>query len=197
MVKESEKIKDGFLRVTEVISPFTGIEFVPEEILAPACERGTKVHSYIEAILSGWKCSIQCDTVKPYIESFAKFWESSKHAFTGKITLEQRLYCVEHKITGQADVIVETEDRTYIIDWKTSSRQQKTSWKLQGSVYRYLCEVNGYKNVDSVLFVRLDKTGKAPCPYKSEDHIDNLTTFFKCLELYRHFDMENTRNKWS
>jgi len=193
--EQKDIIKEGYLRVTTIISPFTGIEFVPKEILEPACSRGTAVHKHIEAILSGWDLHVQDDVVKPYVQSFRKFWESSKHAFDGKITLEKRFYCDEHKITGQVDVMIETEDRTYLIDWKTSSSFQK-SFYLQGAVYRYLCEVNGYKKVDNVLFVKLNKEGKAPCPYKSDDHAGNLDIFFKCLELFKYFKMEKTRNKW-
>ncbi len=182
-------------RVTEIISPFTGIEFVPKEILESAGRRGTRVHKHIEGILLGLEFCVKHDKVLPYIESFNTFWDKSKHAFeSGKITLEKRFYCDKHMITGQADVLIETEDRTYVIDWKTSSRPQK-SWALQGAAYRYLAEINGYKNVDSVLFVKLDKFGNAPALYKHEDYDENLSIFFKCVDLYRWFDMGNTRKK--
>ncbi len=182
-------------RVTEVISPFTGIEFVPKEVLKKAGDRGTRVHKYIEGILNGWEFHVKHEDSIKYIESFNTFWNDSKDSFDGKVTLEKRFYCDKHMITGQADVIIETEGRTYMIDWKTSSMPQK-SWALQGAAYRYLAEEAGYKNVDSVLFVKLNKLGKAPSLYKHEDHEENLATFLKCLDLYRWFEMGKTRNKW-
>jgi hypothetical protein len=182
-------------RVTEVITPFSGVEFVPEDILKSAGDRGTLVHKYIEGSLQGFKGSLT-EEMGPYVDSFEKFWDSSKHVFGGgKIVLEKRLFCDVLGITGQADVIVETSDRTYMIDWKTSSRPQK-SWALQGAAYRYLAEVNGYKHVDSVLFVKLNKTGKSPTLYKHENYEENISVFKKCLELFRWFDMKNTRKKW-
>tara|TARA_R110002126_G_scaffold200505_1_gene348103 strand:+ start:1835 stop:2344 length:510 start_codon:yes stop_codon:yes gene_type:complete len=168
---------------------------VPKDILEAAGLRGTAVHKYIEGILDGWDFSVIPPNLLPYIDSWRLFWDSSKHAFEGKITLEKRLYCDEHKITGQADVIVETEDRTYIIDWKTSSVPQK-SWALQGAAYKHLAEVNGYKNVDSVLFVKLLKNGKTPSLHKHENHEENLEIFFKCLDLYQWFEMSKTRKQW-
>ena len=182
-------------RVTEVLSPFTGIEFVSRDILDPAAERGTNVHAHIEGILKGWDFQVTEDVVLPYVESFKKFWEKSSHAFeAGEIILEKRMFCSEKKITGQVDVIIKCEDRTYLIDWKTSSSPHK-SWALQGAAYRYLCEMEGYENVDSTLFVKLSKKGGAPTPYKHENYKENLNIFFKCLELYRYFDMSRTRNK--
>ena len=75
-------------RVTEVISPFSGVEFVPEDILRPAAERGTLVHKYVEGLLQGFKGSLTEEMI-PYVESFEKFWDSSKHVFdSGKIILE-------------------------------------------------------------------------------------------------------------
>lgn len=189
----AEQIYD---RITEVLTPFTGIEFISADILENAAQRGTEVHKFIEGVLKGWEFHVEHGTIKPYIDSFRTFWEKSNHAFEGgKIILEERLYCDKHRITGQADVIIKMKDRTYIIDWKTSSAPQK-SWHLQGAAYKYLCEVNGYSNVDDVLFVKLNNDGKAPSLHKSSEHKDNLETFFKCLDLYRWFNMKNTRNKW-
>ena len=194
MEKKESVIEPIYDRVTAVLSPFTGIEFVDENLLKPAAERGTRVHSHIEGYLNGWGFNDVKEDVALYLKSFEIFWEKSKHIFDGgKITLENRMFCHDKKITGQADVIIKVKDRTYLIDWKTSSKKQK-SWDLQGAAYRYLCEVEEYKDVDSVLFVKLSKTGKAPSVSKSENHKENLDIFFKCLELYKFFDMKNTRN---
>ena len=183
-------------RVTEVLSPFSGVEFVPQDILDAAAKKGTKVHSYIEGTLKGEAYYIPDYNHSKYVQSFLKFWDKSKHAFEGgEIILEKRLFCEEKKISGAMDVIVKMPDRTYIIDWKTSSRPQK-SWQLQGAAYKYLCKVNGFESVDNVLFVHLSKDANQPSLQKSENYEENLDIFDKCLELYRWFDMKNTRNTW-
>lgn len=187
--------KESYERVTEVLSPFTGIEFVPKELLAPACERGTQVHQFIEGVLEDSPFSICSEVVRPYVESFSTFWDKSKHAYKdGNMTLEKRLFCDDKKIKGKPDLIVETFGKTYVLDWKTSASPHK-SWALQGAAYRYLLEVNGYQDVDSVLFIKLSKEGKGPTLYKHDNHEENLEVFFKCLELYRWFSMKTTRNK--
>ena len=192
----AEKVYD---RVTEVLSPFSGVEFVPKDVLDRAAEKGTKVHELIEKKLKGEDFILDFaeEEVIPYVKSFMTFWDTSKHAFEGgEIILEKRLFCDTNKISGAMDVVVKMPDRTYIIDWKTSTRPQK-SWQLQGAAYRYLCETNGFANVDDVLFVKLDKEGKHPSLHKSEKYKTHADVFFKCLDLYRWFDMKNTRNTWS
>ena len=135
------------------------------------------------------------EEVSPYLESFKKFWEASGHAFEGgKMVTERRMFCKDKKITGQADVIIEVDGCTYVIDWKTSSTKHKF-WALQGAAYRYLCESEGYDNVEAVLFVKLAKTGNRAVLYKHENYEENLEIFFKCLEIYRYFEMKKTRNK--
>ncbi len=166
-----------------------------------AGERGTRVHKYIEGYLNGWKLAEYEEDAAPYVASFRRFWDASGHAFEdGKMVTEKRLFCPDKKITGQADVIIECDGCTYIIDWKTSSMKHRF-WELQGAAYRYLCEcqeyqgLKRYNNVAAVLFVKLSKTGNRPVLYKDENYEENLEIFFKCLEIYRYFDMKKTRNK--
>lgn len=181
-----------YLRVTEIISPFTGVEFVPADILQKAADRGTRVHNQIESYFDGWGLIGQEDT-KQYLQCFEKFWEGYEHNFEGaEIQTETRLYCDKLGITGQIDVIARFPHRTLLIDWKTSSRVYD-HWHLQGAAYKYLCQQNGYPDVDNVLFVKLNKSRATT--YKSEDHEHNLDIFFKCLELYKHFKMNTTRTK--
>ncbi len=201
MENSNTVIEPIYDRVTEVLRPFTGVEFVDKDILDTAAERGNKVHSYIEGYLKGIHFQFEDEVIAPYVQSFKKFWEASSHAFKdGNIILEKRLFCSQKKITGKADVIIEVkgqtkeEDITYIIDWKTSVSKNK-SWALQGAAYKYLCIEEGYENVEAVLFVRLSKHGKSATINKDENYEENLEIFLKCLDLYRYFDMKKSRNK--
>lgn len=190
-----EKIE--YDRITEVLSPFSGIEFVPKNLLDKASMRGTNVHKTIEAHLSGWDISIFEDEVEPYYKSFLEFWESSNHLFKSfELVKEKRLYCDKLMITGQIDLIVVVAEKTYLLDWKTSANFSK-SWYLQGAAYKYLCQINGYPDVDDCLFVKLKKDGKKPTLYKSDDHKSHINLFQNCLDIYRYFDMKKTRKAWN
>lgn len=185
---------EDYQRVTEIISPFTGIEFVPEDILNHASQRGSEVHRYIEAFFEGWPIHVMPQQISYYYASFLHFWESSKHQFDGgEIQIEKRVNCPDLMVTGCADLVAVCEGRTYLIDWKTSASFHK-SWYVQGAAYKHLFELNEYENVDDVLFVKLKKDGSPPSLYKSKDQ-GHLDIFFKCVELYRYFEMDKTRKK--
>lgn len=188
-----EVLKTEYDRVTEIIAPFTGIEFVDSALLSFASERGKRVHKHIEGILRGWSFEQEDPLISPYIRSFEAFWDGYKHNFEGGDSLiEKRLYSDQHMITGQPDLIVEKEDRILIVDWKTSSKFHK-SWYLQGAAYRYMAELQyGEDHVDDVLFVKLNKNAKATL-YKTSEHKENLNIFMDCLRLYRWFSMDKTR----
>lgn len=193
---EGEDPRKEYLRVTTVIAPFSGVEFVPERYLVPAAAKGTLVHNYIESQLAGFEEPCDNDAIQPYLNSFNKFWDTTLPELEGgKITLEKRFYCDTYKITGKADLLVEFPDRVLIFDWKTSGRPH-LSWNLQAAAYRYLAESNGVKNVKDVEFVKLSKYGAKPTTYKYIDYEKDLARFFSCLELYRFFKMDTTRNKW-
>jgi len=191
------EIKEEFDRITSIISPFSGIEFIPQEVLIPAADRGTLVHQYVQAFISDWEIHVVDEGLKGYIDSFKKFWKSYSHIIEGgKHIIEKRFYCDELKITGQIDLIVEFENRTYIFDWKTSAREYKSSYRLQGAAYKHLCKVNGLKHVDDAMFVKLKKDGTSSTQYKYSTYEEDIHTFKKCVELYRFFNMKNTRKKW-
>lgn len=188
-----EVIKEGYHRISDILKPFTGVEFVDPEKLEYAGERGTRVHAYIEEILRGeWVPNMFDPVSKPYIDSFNCFWEGSSHLFKDcKMVLEQRFYCDQLMITGKIDALFHKSGRTYLIDWKTSSSFHN-HWHIQGAAYQYLAKVNGFHNPDEVLFVHLKKN-KKPTTYKDNDSKKSLEIFLKCLDLYNFFGMKHNR----
>ena len=44
---------DKHIRVTDILSPFSGLDRVPKDILANAARRGSRVHDVCEAIVKG------------------------------------------------------------------------------------------------------------------------------------------------
>ena len=181
-------------RVTEVLGKFTGIEQIDPEVLQRSADRGTAIHNCIEeALTARFSDDPVSDEVLAYMESYEAFWDKSRHVFKDcEMIVEKRLFCDELMITGKIDVIFTKPGRTFLIDWKTGSRKQD-SWFIQGAAYRHLLKVNGYDNPDDVLFVHLKKN-KKPTTYKDSEHEKHLDIFKKCLELYRHFNMQ-TRKK--
>lgn len=183
------KDQDNYLRITELIMPFSGVEFVPEQYLIPAAERGTLVHEQIENYLSPLGIVEQYEHIDGYMKSFYDFWES----WTGKdiIAMEERLFCDEKMITGKFDLLCRSGDSFCILDWKTSSKPQKKSWRLQAAGYRYLA--SSKYDVDQVIFVNLKKNGSTAGIYSFDSYEEDLETLWKCLDLYRYFEMNTTR----
>jgi hypothetical protein len=193
----TEEIRDGFIRVTDVIGAFSGVLDVPREILDPAAERGSMTHAFIELILQGEDPQVVPEEIQGFLASFRDFWNRHSHTFqNAPIELEKRLYCESWKITGCVDAIIKAEDKTYLVDWKTCSSAHPLSWRLQGAAYKYLAEINGYKTIEDVMFVRLKKDGKTPALAKYASFMEDLGMFRNCLDVYQYFEIDK-RKGWN
>lgn len=85
-------------------------------------------------------------------------------------------------ITGQVDMIIDSEDGAIVLDLKTSARPSKT-WPLQGSAYAYMARKHGY-DIKGIHFLHLNRNGNAPNLYVYDDEIE---LFKKCLDVFKHF----------
>lgn len=170
-------IKEGYLRVTQVLSIFSGLHKVDPEILAKAAERGTQVHKIIEAL----ECNLGVDDIplhlKPYIDSYEE-WSFDKEF----ISKPDRFYCDELKITGDLDAVYKKGKDLVLVDYKTPEKESRT-WKMQATAYAYLARKSGY-DISKVEFVKLSKTGKEPKVFVYEE---DFPLFLKMLECYRYF----------
>lgn len=165
---------NSYDRVTSVLSPFSGLSSVPEEILNKAKERGTEVHKICGAIMLGFPPS---ETIyQGYIDSFKK-WSDKNF-----IAQPERFFCDVHKITGECDGIYEENGELVLFDIKTPIKESKT-WPLQGSAYAYLSRNNGHP-ISRIEFIKLSKNGDAPVVYTYQE---NFELFISCLEVYREF----------
>lgn len=118
------------------------------------------------------------EETKGYVKSFRQWWNKGIKV----LSIEQRFYCSELMITGQVDMIIQTEDGPVILDLKTSAKPSKT-WPLQGSAYAYMARKNGY-DIKGIQFLHLNKNGDEPDLYVYDDQFD---LFNKCLDVYKHF----------
>jgi len=171
------EIKD-YIRVTDVLFPFSGLKSIDPLILQRAAERGTKVHEIIEAIIEGLGTPVITPDVDGYITSFQK-WMPKKF-----VQKPERFFCNDLMLTGECDGIYDDEegDGLVLVDFKTPVNESKT-WRLQGSAYAYLARKAGYE-IKRIEFVKLSKTGSAPKVYIYEEDFE---MYLKCLDVYKMF----------
>lgn len=178
---EDQHCKDKYLRVTNILYPFSGLSKIDPVVVAKAAERGTKVHKICEAIMLGLGEIGVDEQTKPYVESFKQWWNQGHDV----LLMEKRFWCNELMITGQVDMILHTPEGLHIVDIKTSSKPSKT-WPLQGSAYAYLARKAGY-DIKKVFFLHLNKFGKEPKVY--EYGIDE-SFFFAVYRIYKYIFQE-------
>lgn len=175
----SEIIREGFDRVTSVLSFASGMDKIPPEVLANACARGSAVHNAIDGIIKNLG-----DFSEPehqgYINSF-KLWAADKKL----LPAPPRFYCDELMITGEIDCYIPPNvhplDPGWIVDFKTSAKESKM-WSLQATAYRYLANLKGYE-IHGCIFIKLDKNGLYPEIYEYEY---DFSLFKAYLDVYRH-----------
>jgi hypothetical protein len=173
-----KKNREKYLRVTNVLYPFSGLDKIDADIVAKAADRGTRVHKICEGIISGLGDIGTDEETWGYVESFKRWWQLG-HAV---VAMEERFWDDDLKITGQVDIILETSEGLAIVDLKTSSRPSKT-WQAQGSAYAYLAKRDGF-DIKKIFFLHLNKHGKEP---KLIEYPVDDSFFLAVLRVYIHF----------
>lgn len=167
-----------YIRISSVLSPFSGLNHIPKDVLTKAADRGTKVHAICDAIIEGVGLSCIEPELQGYIDSFNQ-WNYDKKF----IEKPSRLFCDKHTITGEIDGIYKDKNGDLVLfDLKTPQKESK-SWIYQASAYSYLCKENGYE-ICRLEFIQLSKTGKDAKIYHYEE---DFKTFLECLKLYNIF----------
>ncbi len=174
----TEKSRENYLRITNILYPFSGLHNIDADILAYAAERGTKVHKICEGIISGLGEIGVDDETWGYVESFKKWWNLGHEV----VMMEQRFWDDDLEITGQIDLIINTADGLAIVDLKTSSRPSKT-WQAQGAAYAYLAKKSKH-DIKKIYFLHLNKHGKEPTIH--EYPVDD-SFFLAIYRTYKHF----------
>lgn len=180
---DEKKSRENYLRITQILYPFSGLSKIDPDIVAKAANRGTKVHKICEAIVEGLGEIGVDDETALYVESFKKWWATNPVV----IEMEKRFWCDDLQITGQVDFILETPEGLAICDLKTSYKPSKT-WAIQGAAYAYLARLAGY-DIKKIIFIHLSKLGRAPKFY--EYPLDDYF-FLSILRVYNYFFREGT-----
>lgn len=179
-----EVIKEGYTRVSEILSIFQAYSFIPKEKLRKACELGTDIHEAIEAYFKGEFTPLS-EKKSPYFESFLK-WVEQIHPVP--ICQEKRFYSDSLMVTGKLDLIANIGEEAYIIDFKTGSWSHPEIWKLQLHFYALLMSMDCNEVIpEKFMIVHLKKEGIAPDIYTFSYEHQTTQICLKSLECYRFF----------
>jgi len=180
------KPKEGYTRVTTVLSPFSGLGQVPADILQRAADRGTAVHVLCDAYIQGLGIPAAASNIQGYYSSFEK-WAEGKTFYP----TPGRFYDDDRMLTGECDCVIETEGGCVLVDFKTSAKEGKT-WPLQGCAYVELARKEGW-NLIGIHFVKLQKDGSEPEVF-IYDYNKHLPMWSMCFEVYKEFFAKNEFN---
>jgi hypothetical protein len=170
-------IKPGYLRVTDILSPFSGLSKIDPLVLQNAADRGTLVHEIIECIEQGFGKEWVPNHIEGYVESYER-WAGDKSFLTSP----KRLYDDNLMITGLVDSIYKDGEDLVLVDYKTPAKESR-SWEMQASAYSHMCKNHGY-NISRIEFIKLDKAGKDA---KVFIYKEDMKMFRKILDCYRYF----------
>jgi hypothetical protein len=179
-----EEIREGYHRVTDIVSIYQSFAHIPKAILKRACEIGNDVHEAIEAHLNG-KWLPLAENKEGYFHSFLE-WNRTV-SFT-PFWIENRLYDDVLKVTGKPDLICKMGDEAVLVDFKTGSIPKPEIWHLQGTFYRYLLKMNKFDLIpNKFIFVNLQKDGSFPVLYEMEYQQKAWEVCDAALKAYEYF----------
>lgn len=179
-------ILPGYVRVSEVLAQWKLLDHIPPNILQKAAERGTHIHQEIYLWSQGLATSQE-----PMFYSY-QCWMAATDAVP--FVTEYRVYDDNLKVTGCIDALMDLGDGHFtLVDYKTSANEDPKMWPLQGAFYHYLIKNNlrfnsPYKLSDEVLFLKLDREGKAPKEYRYKVTDALLNVCLSALNCYRYLN---------
>ncbi len=172
-------------RVTEILKPYSGLEYVPKQILDRAAARGTSVHALCAGIARGnWIPEAMIDeNLVGYVNSFRKWSEAQVDKF---ITIEKRFTEPDMLYSGQLDfVVLGTDGKLYLVDLKTTAKPSKTH-PVQMAAYDRLLKRHGIV-VEAALLVYLTNDGEFPDIHRIDDMTKEFSVFSSALECWNYF----------
>ena len=186
MCDEDDVIPEGYIRVTDVLKPFTNLSHIDPAVLQNAADRGTRVHKYCELYAQNMLIEIPDLDCIGYVNSFKKWFDKNVDQV---ISLEKRLNHPEYKISGKYDLLIKLKgsDDIILIDIKTP-QSPALSWSLQTAAYQLLIEEVLGTFVDWRFCLILDKKGGQAREVKYlADYLD-IDLYLSALRLYNHFN---------
>ena len=179
------EIPKGYLRVTDVLKPFSNFSHIDPDTLVRAADRGSRVHVLCESYANGLFITHVDEDCKCYFDEFRRWFDQT---VIKVLHTETRLNSKKYRISGAFDMvaILRGDIMPSLVDFKTPQTEQ-SSWRLQTAAYKMLCEEAGI-NVDRRICLQLPKQD---CYAKVIEYLDYETDrdlYLKALELYRFFE---------
>lgn len=181
--QEQEQIREGYTRVTEVLSPFSDFSHIEPAVLANAADRGSRVHDYCEAHAKHLFVFDVDKDCKPYFESFKRWFDETVEEVA---VVEERFYSDTYRITGKVDLIcrLKGDECFSIVDYKTPASVSLT-WDLQSAAYRLLTADR--VPTERRLILMLPKDGSDAKVIEFTNHEQAQELYLNALKLYRYF----------
>lgn len=179
-----EEIKEGYTRVSEIVGWFKANELakIDPDTLRKKCQLGTNVHAAIAGYEEGIYVPLD-EKEQGYFQSY-KIWRKETDLLV--VHEEKRLYDDEWSLTGAVDCICsDPSGGLFLIDFKTSIKEDKVGWPLQGAFYHRLCKMNGISLQRTFMFVQLHKEGKMASVYQYEITPSLMKNTKTCYEAYK------------
>lgn len=185
------EIKKYYIRVTEMLKPWTSFGNIPQEIIDAKSEIGTNVHEAINMHVLGLPVPNLTEREQKYFDSYLKWEEKEEPTF---IHTEERYYDDDKMVTGQIDAVVNFPGRTQgrILDFKTSSKASLLHWHIQLGWYHLLCLKNGLKVDETACMLQLKDNGSAA---KIHNFIIDTEITEICLSLHKVYNYFNPTKK--
>lgn len=184
----TEIIAPGYTRVSEICSLLKSFSGISQEVLDNKKSIGSRTH---EAIADYLNCLPQStdEDCEGYFESFMNWFKLMNPE---PVLIEKRFYNDEVKLTGAIDCCFRMPQNKSltIVDWKTTASVHEPSWNMQAALYNFLVsEASVSREITheispNVLFIKLDKSGKAPLVKKYVIDSDMQEYAIAMMDLY-------------
>ena len=181
----SSEIPNGYLRVTQVLEPFSKLHLIDKEVVQRAADRGTRVHKFCTLYALNLLVTDVDHDCKPYFESFKTWFDN----MVSKVLLAPfRINSAKYRLSGEFDLVVtlKGECKAVLLDLKTPA-SESPSWALQTAAYSMLLRDEAKSVVERRAALRLCKMGLAAAFVEYTDHDGDEKKYLNALELYRYF----------
>lgn len=166
--------------VTQVLQPYSGLEFVDREVLARAAEFGTHVHEACHLLNLGRLDADNLDeALVPYVQAWAQFLED-----TGAVVVlsEHRVASEAYNFAGTIDTIVHWGKSSRLVDIKSTSGVPRTVGP-QTAAYRQALKESTGDSVRDRYCVQLKPDGRYALHKLTDPNDWNI--FQSALNLHR------------
>lgn len=184
--QQEQEIPLGYVRVTDVLKPFSTLNDIDPATLAKAADRGSRVHSYCESYALNLFLTEIDEDCKNYFEVFKIWFDNTVQKV---LYAEKRLNSTKYRISGAFDIvaILKGDTTPTLIDIKTPN-SPSSSWQLQTAAYQMLIKEVMDINVSRRICLMLPKFSEKTRVVEYENHKKDEELYLKALELHRFFN---------